>query len=283
MIAVFPANDPDLPTIDPILVVAPSTHRTSSWSALWTGSPQRVDHNGHRTLRQNDSLKRQATAPERHLGVAPPVVRRLRAQPAAGSAARPVQASVQRNRATPGEGTSSGASATKGGIMRHRTLLFGLPVLLTIPAAHLGTARAGARPVEFSDARLKVEIDATDADAGLQTFLDGEAWNEVHSARLARLRVRDTFCWTCFPSASPLPPPPPPPRAPALFGGFTGTTGLSDFPPSYISSVRPWPSLGGPPRSAGRASVGSPGSRASRFPACKGYLTHTGSADSSRV
>ena len=35
------------------------------------------------------------------------------------------------------------------------------------------------RPVEFSDARLKVEINATDGDAGLQIFLDGEAWNEV--------------------------------------------------------------------------------------------------------
>ena len=35
------------------------------------------------------------------------------------------------------------------------------------------------RPVEFSDARLKVEINATDGDAGLQIFLDGEAWKEV--------------------------------------------------------------------------------------------------------
>ena len=63
--------------------------------------------------------------------------------------------------------------------MRRRILIFGLPVLLTIPGVHLGTAGAGARPVEFSDARLKVEINATDGDAGLQIFLDGEAWNEV--------------------------------------------------------------------------------------------------------
>ena len=63
--------------------------------------------------------------------------------------------------------------------MRRRTLIFGLPVLLTIPGVQLGTAGAGARPVEFSDARLKVEINATDGDAGLQIFLDGEAWNEV--------------------------------------------------------------------------------------------------------
>jgi len=63
--------------------------------------------------------------------------------------------------------------------MRRRTLLFGLPVPLTIPGVQLGTAGVGARPVEFSDARLKVEINATDGDAGLQIFLDGEAWNEV--------------------------------------------------------------------------------------------------------
>jgi len=34
---------------------------------------------------------------------------------------------------------------------------------------------------------------------------------------------------------------------PALFGGFAGTTGLSDFPRSCISGLRPRPSLSGPP------------------------------------
>ena len=63
--------------------------------------------------------------------------------------------------------------------MRRRILTFGLPVLLALPVVYLGTAGAGAKPVEFSDARLKVEINATDGDAGLQIFLDGEAWNEV--------------------------------------------------------------------------------------------------------
>jgi hypothetical protein len=33
-----------------------------------------------------------------------------------------------------------------------------------------------------------------------------------------------------------------------LFGGFVGTAGLSDFPRSCISGLRPWPSLSGPPR-----------------------------------
>jgi hypothetical protein len=63
--------------------------------------------------------------------------------------------------------------------MRRRLLTFGLPVILAVSAVHLGTAGADAKPLEFSDARLKVEINATDGDAGLQIFLDGEAWNEV--------------------------------------------------------------------------------------------------------
>jgi hypothetical protein len=63
--------------------------------------------------------------------------------------------------------------------MRRRLLTFGLPVIVAVAAVHLGTAGADAKPIEFSDARLKVEINATDGDAGLQIFLDGEAWNEV--------------------------------------------------------------------------------------------------------
>lgn len=63
--------------------------------------------------------------------------------------------------------------------MRHRLLAFGLPLLIVIPAVFFSSAGAGPKPVEFSDARLKVEINATDGDAGLQVLLDGEAWNEV--------------------------------------------------------------------------------------------------------
>jgi Fibronectin type III domain len=63
--------------------------------------------------------------------------------------------------------------------MRRLLLVFALPLLIGVPAVLLGTASAGPKPVEFSDARLKVEINATDGDAGLQLFLDGEAWNEV--------------------------------------------------------------------------------------------------------
>ena len=60
-----------------------------------------------------------------------------------------------------------------------RRLAFVLPLLIGVPAIFLGAADASPKPVEFCDARLKVEINATDGDAGLQVFLDGEAWNQV--------------------------------------------------------------------------------------------------------
>ena len=52
-----------------------------------------------------------------------------------------------------------------------------------LPALVLGaTTRAdakGAAPIPFPDARLKIEYNATDGDAGLQVFLDAPAWREV--------------------------------------------------------------------------------------------------------
>ncbi len=63
--------------------------------------------------------------------------------------------------------------------MRRRLLALALPVLIGAPAVFLGTSGAAPKPVEFTDSRLKVEINATDGDAGLQLFLDGEAWNQV--------------------------------------------------------------------------------------------------------
>jgi hypothetical protein len=65
--------------------------------------------------------------------------------------------------------------------MRHRRhLLLALLLLLgltaTLPAA---TAGAGATTIPFADAGLKIEVNATDGDAGLQVFLDGEPWRAV--------------------------------------------------------------------------------------------------------
>src|SRR5260370_10040116 len=58
-----------------------------------------------------------------------------------------------------------------------------------------------------------------------------------------------------FPSANLLPSTTSATGSPALFGGFAGTTRLSDFPRSFISGVPPWRSLSGPPgdRPDGRA------------------------------
>ena len=64
--------------------------------------------------------------------------------------------------------------------MVRRMVALGVPLLIGVPAAAaVGAGGAQTKPVEFSDARLKVEINATDGDAGLQLFLDGEPWNEV--------------------------------------------------------------------------------------------------------
>ena len=41
------------------------------------------------------------------------------------------------------------------------------------------SADAGVQPVPFTDARLKIELNSTDQDAGLQVFIDGPAWREV--------------------------------------------------------------------------------------------------------
>jgi hypothetical protein len=63
---------------------------------------------------------------------------------------------------------------------RRRHLLLALLLLLgltvSFPASPAG---AKARTMPFADARLKIELNATDGDAGLQVFLDGEPWRAV--------------------------------------------------------------------------------------------------------
>jgi hypothetical protein len=41
------------------------------------------------------------------------------------------------------------------------------------------TSEAASAPIRLADARLIVEINATDGDAGLQVFLDGEPWRSM--------------------------------------------------------------------------------------------------------
>jgi hypothetical protein len=63
---------------------------------------------------------------------------------------------------------------------RRRHLLLALLLLLGLTASlPASTAGAKARTMPFADARLKIELNATDGDAGLQVFLDGEPWRAV--------------------------------------------------------------------------------------------------------
>ena len=61
-----------------------------------------------------------------------------------------------------------------------------------------------------------------------------------------RLGVRVAFCCGRFPLVKPLPSIPSASGFPVLFGDFSGTTGLSDFPCSFIVGVRLWTSRRAP-------------------------------------
>jgi hypothetical protein len=67
-------------------------------------------------------------------------------------------------------------------------LLAGILVLAGIAAAFViakttsdptDQARAASAPVRLADATMIVEVNATDGDAGLQVFLDGEPWRSM--------------------------------------------------------------------------------------------------------
>ena len=61
-----------------------------------------------------------------------------------------------------------------------------------------------------------------------------------------------------------------------LFGSFSGTVRLSDFPRSFITVVLPWDSQHGPQGHLLRPNVGPPGSRVRSFGTCAGSLTTQG-------
>jgi hypothetical protein len=56
-----------------------------------------------------------------------------------------------------------------------------LAALVPIGARQVVMAAGAAKPTEvpFDDARLKIEFNSTDGDAGLQFFVDAEAWRHV--------------------------------------------------------------------------------------------------------
>jgi hypothetical protein len=61
-------------------------------------------------------------------------------------------------------------------------LLAGIAALVGIAAATSNGssgAKTAARPIRLADATMIIEVNATDRDAGLQVFLDGEPWSEM--------------------------------------------------------------------------------------------------------
>lgn len=68
--------------------------------------------------------------------------------------------------------------------MERRTtlgVLAALSILFGMAPASSGSSLAGApsKTVRLDEATMIVEVNATDGDAGLQIFLDGEAWNRM--------------------------------------------------------------------------------------------------------
>lgn len=61
--------------------------------------------------------------------------------------------------------------------MRRTVALAALAVGLLLTAS--GVATANPATIPFGDARVNIELNATDGDAGLQVFLDAEAWRQV--------------------------------------------------------------------------------------------------------
>jgi len=99
-----------------------------------------------------------------------------------------------------------------------------------------------------------------------------------------------------FPSGRPLPSTTSAPAQAGLFGSFAGSTGLSDFPWSFIEGLPPQRSPHGPPDAdplprepvgrgicrRPRATTGSPGSRAWSLSCVPGISDHAGSNNGSR-
>jgi hypothetical protein len=77
----------------------------------------------------------------------------------------------------------------------HRPALVALTV--SLPLAGIAVARSdggdapAAKPVRLADATMIVEVNATDGDAGLQVFLDGEPWRSMRVSSPSGRRILD--------------------------------------------------------------------------------------------
>jgi hypothetical protein len=52
-------------------------------------------------------------------------------------------------------------------------------LLLSVPALLLARAGGGKKPLEFAEARLIIEFNASAQDVGVQAFVDGEPWKNL--------------------------------------------------------------------------------------------------------
>jgi hypothetical protein len=74
--------------------------------------------------------------------------------------------------------------------MRRIVPVVGLLALL--PGLYVAVAsEAQTAPVELEEAKLIIEVNATDGDAGLQVFLDGEAWRSMEIFGPGRRKLLD--------------------------------------------------------------------------------------------
>jgi hypothetical protein len=78
--------------------------------------------------------------------------------------------------------------------MRKHRYLLALAALGATPLVIPVAAQAGSRqeqPEPFKDARLEIEYNATDGDAGVQVFVDAEEWKELEIFRPNGRRILD--------------------------------------------------------------------------------------------
>jgi hypothetical protein len=60
-----------------------------------------------------------------------------------------------------------------------KAMLLAIVLTVALVATMAANVSAKSEPIEFGRARMIIEVNGTDGDAGFQVFLDGEAWRKV--------------------------------------------------------------------------------------------------------
>jgi hypothetical protein len=72
-----------------------------------------------------------------------------------------------------------------------RARLIPIVLLAVLVSLAVRGATGAPRPVAFADARLIIEVNATDGDAGLQIFADAEPWKQITVSRPDGQQIAD--------------------------------------------------------------------------------------------